>query len=1000
VVAQVTPDAGLSKFYYDRLGRLVVSQNAKQAANNNYSYTLYDSLGRIKEVGQLNTSTPITQPISRNGANASTTGSLAWWLNNKPAVQITRTFYDQSYLLGLATLCPQYLCQKNLRNRVSYTGVYATGTPASVNEHVAATFYSYDIHGNVDTLLQDYKVGVMNDANNRFKKLVYNYDLISGKVNMVSYQPGKTDAFYHRYSYDAENRLTLVETSNNKVVWEKDARYNYYKHGPMARVNLGELQVQGVDYAYTLQGWLKGVNSTSVNAGILDMGGDGRITTPTSSNINVGRDVYGFSLNYFNSDYKSIGGTSLNTFTAGTFNLTNTNVTNNKVAAELFNGNIAAMAVNIPKLGAANVYGYKYDQLNRIVSMDAFTGLNNVTNAFTAVANANYKERVSYDANGNIKTYLRNGTTQGSTPLDMDNMTYQYEKDGAGKLTSNKLRYVHDQVADANYSDDINSQTTLTLAQVLAQNGQLTSTDNYAYDAIGNLIKDTKEGITNIEWNVYGKISKIQKTGGTTINYTYDASGNRISKQVIVGTSNKTSWYVRDASGNVMGIYTKDGTTNLALSELHLYGSSRLGILNTNIDMQVAITGNTIFKRGNKYFELSNHLGNVLVTISDKKIAVASTTNPNLIAYYTADVVTANDYYPGGMNMPGRKYSAGSSSYRYGFQNQETDPELWGGAISYMYRVEDPRLNRFFSVDPLTADYPHNSPYAFAENRLIDGVELEGLEWEPVHGSDGKSKTPTDYKWVGFNVDGSRPDGTVGSATINKGGGLSYKYGSESSTQTGSFEINTKSGNFFSTTIFRTGTAIGSANFKDGTSSHYIDGFTGGPRLEHLDVRGATGDDLYSNFIKTPVLSQNRPASGAIDQDGLGPFNLLMPIPKIPGGTALFRAMSYAEYAAFKEAGGLTYKAGTELFVSSTEAYARRYLQKEGYDVLVKFNMRRGAMNYFESIGVKHGTFAGRTGWAGRGNLLLKMEKNSLNIGVQQNVHLFNPFIKSFKVIK
>ncbi|MBL0200735.1 MAG: hypothetical protein IPP81_11500 [Chitinophagaceae bacterium] len=42
---------GISNFWYDRLGRLVVSRNAKQQAGNNYSYTLYDDLGRIKEVG-------------------------------------------------------------------------------------------------------------------------------------------------------------------------------------------------------------------------------------------------------------------------------------------------------------------------------------------------------------------------------------------------------------------------------------------------------------------------------------------------------------------------------------------------------------------------------------------------------------------------------------------------------------------------------------------------------------------------------------------------------------------------------------------------------------------------------------------------------------------------------------------------------------------------------------------------------------------------------------
>jgi len=77
--------------------------------------------------------------------------------------------------------------------------------------------------------------------------------------------------------------------------------------------------------------------------------------------------------------------------------------------------------------------------------------------------------------------------------------------------------------------------------------------------------------------------------------------------------------------------------------------------------------------------------------------------------------------------MPGRKYDGGE--YRYGFQGQETDKEWLGGAVSYKYRVHDARIGRFLSVDPLAPDYPHNSPYAFSENRVIDGVELEGLEF-------------------------------------------------------------------------------------------------------------------------------------------------------------------------------------------------------------------------------------------------------------------------------
>ena len=42
--------------------------------------------------------------------------------------------------------------------------------------------------------------------------------------------------------------------------------------------------------------------------------------------------------------------------------------------------------------------------------------------------------------------------------------------------------------------------------------------------------------------------------------------------------------------------------------------------------------------------------------------------------------------------------------------------------------MHDPRVGRFFAVDPLAPKYPHNSPYAFSENDVIASIELEGLE--------------------------------------------------------------------------------------------------------------------------------------------------------------------------------------------------------------------------------------------------------------------------------
>lgn len=46
--------------------------------------------------------------------------------------------------------------------------------------------------------------------------------------------------------------------------------------------------------------------------------------------------------------------------------------------------------------------------------------------------------------------------------------------------------------------------------------------------------------------------------------------------------------------------------------------------------------------------------------------------------------------------------------------------------------MHDPRIGRFFATDPLTSQYPWNSPYAFSENNVLAFNELEGLEIGPT----------------------------------------------------------------------------------------------------------------------------------------------------------------------------------------------------------------------------------------------------------------------------
>ena len=166
--------------------------------------------------------------------------------------------------------------------------------------------------------------------------------------------------------------------------------------------------------------------------------------------------------------------------------------------------------------------------------------------------------------------------------------------------------------------------------------------------------------------------------------------------------------------------------------------SSRLGIFQVNQRVE-NVMDNSIylstlperglvlpFERGSKRYELTNHLGNVLATISDRKIAVTST--GSLIDYYEAEVISANDYYPFGMMMPGRKFSA-NGSYRYGFNGKEQDYETTGTTTyDYGFRIYNPSLGRFLSVDPLFKSYPWYTPYQFAGNKPIIAIDLDGLE--------------------------------------------------------------------------------------------------------------------------------------------------------------------------------------------------------------------------------------------------------------------------------
>ncbi|WP_156133330.1 RHS repeat-associated core domain-containing protein [Lacinutrix sp. Hel_I_90] len=621
LVWQKTPDGGITKFAYDDLGRIIASQNAKQEqayspvisgprpiARLRFSYTNYDAIGRITEAGEIDTFVTEQYTIDNNGKLLKA-GVVQQDFSNANFVErreVTYTTYDNPLLLGTGTSDASLLFETayqgyNSRNRVTsvlYFDKVVTST-IDLNSFNNALFYNYDVHGNVKELVVQNNEMAIQNSDQEYKRLQYEYDLISGNVNRVVYQKGKKDQFMHRYTYDADNRIVSIETSTDAAIWENDATYEYYEHGPLARMNLGNKQVQGLDYIYTIQGWLKSVNSEAVLSEN-DYSQDGVLG---SANETVARDAYGFSLQYFDNDYTSrIPGADANIFTKSSLESSTTN---------LYNGNIKQMVSSMRHLSVDGITPnnsrtftqnaqYFYDQLNRIKSMNASSMAVNDKNIIEFQKDNAYSATYNYDRNGNLTGLTRHALREGST-VAIDNFEYLYNKDANGNIVNNQLTAVSDPLR-VQVSSDLDDQLLVLQEELgITFNPNNEATHNYVYDAIGQLTQDKTEGLI-IEWRVDGKVRKVIKRAVNKpydikrqeIVFQYDGLGNRIGKNVIdfnkKGRIKKQTptFYNRDAQGNVMAIYEKEikggkkAKEKMFLKEHHIYGSSRLGLQESN----------------------------------------------------------------------------------------------------------------------------------------------------------------------------------------------------------------------------------------------------------------------------------------------------------------------------------------------------------------------------------------------------------------------------------
>ncbi|MDD2963547.1 MAG: DNRLRE domain-containing protein [Bacteroidales bacterium] len=683
-----SPDEGIVRYIYRKDGQIRCSQNAQQLLDGTFSYTNYDEYGRVVESG-----------ISRESSVVSAFGTLtdgdAITLDPVNCMERSYISYDfpDNTLQSLSGLSAYYKTQTNLAGAVSSTS----------NENVT-TYYSYNTDGQVEWIVRNYPVLGP-------KTIKYEYNQL-GALASDLYQEGQTiEQIKHIYTYNPNGSLRKTETlrPSDEMEPQLQSLYKYSYNGSLKRMEIGHgrfsTHLQGIDYIYNCNGWLKTINSPEMTTPLHMVADD-----PVGGDDN---DIFGMSLDYYTQDYKKYN------FYITSDPVSYTNYYDGKIASIRWKIQHELPYTNIKDYAYSWFMVYTYDSRNwlneALFKKVLFIDQNGNPSYYDIRDFDDYKLfGITYDANGNIKTLRRNGSSSGG--LAMDDLTYRYDyvdptQPSAG-IHSNRLYHVNDANATQNYPGELTDQGTFSTTNI-------STTNNYRYDAVGKLVDDF-QSFRHYFYNAYGHLSSVSDgryVSNMLGTYQYNENGFRYHKAVWTGSTYLHTWYVHDVSGNVLAVYEASGTSQTGagltptLTELPVYGASRIGQIRP--------------AAGTSLYELTDHQGSL-------RALVKRGTNQ------TVAIAAYKDYYPYGQLMPDRNYQ--TTDYRYGYQGQyaETDPET--GFAHFEAREFDSRLGRWMVPDPARQ---HWSPYLGMGNNPVSRVDPDGMRdgWWKTKGSEGNQTT-------------------------------------------------------------------------------------------------------------------------------------------------------------------------------------------------------------------------------------------------------------------
>ncbi|UPZ36526.1 hypothetical protein MUB18_20785 [Sphingobacterium sp. PCS056] len=468
------------------------------------------------------------------------------------------------------------------------------------------------------------------------------------------------------YTYTEEDRLLLHKHKINGGAEQLLAKNTYDELGQLVSKNVGGTDITG---AVGLQ---KVDYRYNIRGWMTDINNNAPLG---SAEFELGSgDLFGFKINY-----NQVTETE-------TARIVFSGSSANGEVKPLYNGNIAETYWLSSTDNQIRKYGYKYDPLNRLRKAYYQKPLNIVP------VPRSYDEEVKYDKNGNIISLKRNGNLDNPLfAIEIDDLTYTYN--------GNKLLRVDDATNNPEGFKD---------------NGYGNTYDDYVYDAWGNMTKDLNKGIISVTYNQANLPTEIIFSDGGKIAYLYNAEGIKVQKRVITSESNIVTDYQQGfqyLDQSLKFFPHSEGYVNVTENTFFNYvfnyvdhvGNIRSSwVWNDKLEVVQAITENHFYPFGERHKSYNNQ----------SYVFVPSESGPS---YYRAELVQEGTRTP-------------TNYYKYRFQGQERQEDLGLNWDSFKWRNYDVAIGRFMNIDPLTEEYNTWSPYAFSGNRVVDAVELEGLE--------------------------------------------------------------------------------------------------------------------------------------------------------------------------------------------------------------------------------------------------------------------------------